>query len=118
LVARPELAWQTKLPSTPAALLPLGPSALLITTHRGELYRLNLENGKRDGPVRQPLRKPITAQLINRKGPHLYVASSQDEELHAYHLTRGRILWKQRAEGITGQLGLAAGLLLTASLTG
>ena len=118
MVARPELTWQTKLPSTPAALLPLGPGALLITTHRGELYRLNLENGKRDGPIRQPLHKPITAQLINRKGPHLYVASSQDEELHAYHLTRGRILWKQQAGGITGQLGLAGGLLLTASLTG
>jgi|GEM_PF-1695010 len=118
LVVKPELVWQAKLPSPPAALLPLGANVLLVATYRGELYRLSLETGRRDGRIRQPLRKPITAQLVHREGPHLFVASSQDKELHAYHLTRGRKLWKQRAAGITGPLGLAYDLLLTASLSG
>ncbi len=118
LAARPELVWQTKLPSPPAALLPLGANVLLVLTHRGELYRLNLETGRREGLIRQPLRKPITAQLVHREGPHLFIASSQDEKLRAYHLTRGRILWKQRAAGITGPLGLSGELLFTASLAG
>ncbi|MQY64270.1 MAG: hypothetical protein GH143_08245, partial [Calditrichaeota bacterium] len=81
LDVKPELAWQTKLPSPPAALLPLGANVLLVATHRGELYRLDLETGERDGRIRKPLRKPITAQLVHREGPHLFVASSQDKEL-------------------------------------
>ncbi|UCH62259.1 MAG: PQQ-binding-like beta-propeller repeat protein [Fidelibacterota bacterium] len=118
LVAKPELAWQTKLPSPPTALLPMGADILLVATHRGELYRLDLKTGRRDGRIRRPLRKSLTGQLVYREGPYLFITSSQDTELLAYELTQGRTLWKQQVAGITGHLGLADDLLLAASISG
>ncbi|MFB0516850.1 MAG: PQQ-binding-like beta-propeller repeat protein [Candidatus Neomarinimicrobiota bacterium] len=118
LFSTPELAWQSKLPTPPTALLPLSSHVLLVTTHRGELYRFNLTSGKRDGPIRQPFRKAITAQLVYAEGPYLYIASAWEKELRAYDLIQGKLHWKRKANDITGPLALAKGLLLTASVTG
>ncbi|MFC1543329.1 PQQ-binding-like beta-propeller repeat protein [Candidatus Neomarinimicrobiota bacterium] len=118
MTRQPELAWQAKLPSLPAVLLPLGPDVLLVATLRGELYSLNLKTGKQNGQMQQSLDKPITAHLVHREGPHIYIASAQEEELRAYDLARGKILWRTQVGAITGQLDLAGGLLLAASLTG
>ena len=117
-LSKPELVWQSKLNSSPAALLSMGPRTLLVTTHRGELYRLNLETGKRDGRIWRPMKTAITAQLVHGEGPVLYFASAWDEELIAYHLGSGKKRWKQKSPGITGQLAAKGGRLLTASLTG
>ncbi|UCD37910.1 MAG: PQQ-binding-like beta-propeller repeat protein [Fidelibacterota bacterium] len=118
LTGTPETAWQAKLPSPPSALLPLGPKVLLITSHRGEVYQLELQEGQRTTPVRQPLRKSITSTLMPRGESRLYIASARDGELRAYDLIRGRTAWKQEAAGITGPLALAEGLLIAASTTG
>lgn len=118
LVGKPERAWRAKLPTPPTALLPLGPHALLITTCRGELYRLNLETGKRDSRIRKPFRKAVTAQKIAASTNDLYVASAQDRELRAYDLTRGKTCWKRKAADVAGPLALTEGLLLTASVMG
>ena len=115
---RPVQVWRTKLPSPPSALQPLSPNALLITTHRGELYRLELETGERKSPIHQPLRKAITAELLHREEAHLFIASAWDNELRAYHLLEGKAMWKRKAAGITGQMALSNGLLFTTSISG
>lgn len=115
---KPELVWQTKLNSSPAALLPMGPRILLVTTHRGELYRLSLETGKRDSRMWRPMKTAITAQLVHGEGPVLYFASARDEKLIAFHMGAGKKRWTQKSPGITGQLAATGGQLLTASLTG
>ncbi len=118
LRGKPELAWTVKLPSPPTALLPVGASAALITTHRGELYRFNLDEGVRDSPIRQPVRKAISAHLLEVGGRRLYIGSAQEGDLRAYHLGRGRLLWKRDQAGVTGPLAMVDGLLLAAGLSG
>ncbi|MCH7859484.1 MAG: PQQ-binding-like beta-propeller repeat protein [Candidatus Marinimicrobia bacterium] len=115
---KPELVWQTKLNSPPAALLPMGPRILLVTTHRGELYRLSMETGKRDSRIWRPMKTAITAQLVHGEGPVLYFASARDEELIAFHMGAVKKIWTQKSPGITGRMTAAGGQLLTASLTG
>ena len=118
LRAKPELAWTVKLPSPTVALLPLGSQAILVTTHRGELFRINLESGLRDSPIRQPLRKAITAQLVAGAESALYIASAQEEELRAYDLLRGKMMWRRKDRGVTGPVILTDGVLVTAGLGG
>ena len=118
LAGAPQVAWQLRLPSPPSALLPLGPNALLITSHRGEVYRVELGTGERITPIRQPLRKAITSQLLHTPGPHLYLASARDEEIRAYHLGRGRALWKRKMKGVRGSMAIANGTLLAATISG
>ncbi|UCH11605.1 MAG: PQQ-binding-like beta-propeller repeat protein, partial [Fidelibacterota bacterium] len=118
LIGVPEIAWQLKLPSPPTALLPLGQNALLVTSHRGEVYRIELGTGERITPIRQPLRKAITSQLLYPPGPYLYIASDRDEEIRAYHLARGRALWKRQMKGVRGNMTIAGNTLLTATVTG
>ncbi|MEE9163063.1 MAG: PQQ-binding-like beta-propeller repeat protein [Candidatus Neomarinimicrobiota bacterium] len=118
LEGKPELAWSVKLPSPPTALLPVGGSAALVTTYRGELYRFNLKAGARDSPIRQPVRKAISAQLVEAENGRFYVGSAQEGDLRAYHLGSGRLLWKRDQAGVTGPLAMLDGLLLAAGLGG
>ncbi|MCH7574952.1 MAG: PQQ-like beta-propeller repeat protein [Candidatus Marinimicrobia bacterium] len=118
LRAKPELAWTVKLRSPPAALLPLGSQAILVTTHRGELYRINLETGLRDSPILRPLRKAITAQLVAGEQSTLYIASARGQELRAYDLLRGKLKWRRKKRGVTGPVILTDGMLVTAGLGG
>ncbi len=118
LTGVPELAWEVKLPSPPAALLSTGAETLMITTHRGELYTFDLETGMRASPLRQPLRKSISAQLVDTERPAIYIASSAEAELRAYSLADGKMLWKMKRHRVTGPMALMDGLLLTASRAG
>ena len=58
---RPELAWEIKLPSPISELQALDSQTLLVATHRGELYRLNLETGRR--VIREPQRRLVEAYI-------------------------------------------------------
>ncbi len=82
----PELSWEIKLPSPVSKLLALDERALLVATHRGELYRLNLETGKRDGRLWQPARDAINSLMVAGATNTLYFAGAQRRKLWAYDL--------------------------------
>lgn len=118
LASTPEQVWEIRLQTPPSALLPLNSQRLLITSHRGEVYTFDLDKGKRDSPLWQILRSGITARLIDAPAHRLYIASAWEEQLRAYNVQRGKLIWKRRTPGIFGPLALTSEYLLTASLTG
>ncbi|MFC1620520.1 PQQ-binding-like beta-propeller repeat protein, partial [Candidatus Neomarinimicrobiota bacterium] len=78
----------------------------------------DLDKGKRDSPVWQILRKEITARLIDAPAQQLYIASAWEQQLRAYNVERGKLIWKRNIPGIIGTMALTDEQLLTASLTG
>jgi outer membrane protein assembly factor BamB len=114
----PEQVWEVRLQTPPSALLPLDSQRLLITTHRGEVYTFDLDKGKRDSPVWQIHRKEITARLIDAPTQQLYIASAWEQQLRAYNVERGKLIWKRKIPGIIGTMALTDKQLLTTSLTG
>ncbi len=117
LTVRPELAWQKKLSTSPAALASVGSNLLLVMTYQGEMLSFDLDSGDRRGRMGRTLDEPITTHLVSEQGPYVFIASAWDERLLAYILTRSRVLWNREATGITGRLSLVGDLLLTSSLT-
>ncbi|MFC1583176.1 PQQ-binding-like beta-propeller repeat protein [Candidatus Neomarinimicrobiota bacterium] len=114
----PKQVWEVRLQTPPSAILPLDSQRLLITSHRGEVYTFDLDRGKRDSPVWQILRKEITARLIDATAQQLYIASAWEQQLRAYDVERGKLIWKRKIPGIIGTMALTDEQLLTASLTG
>jgi outer membrane protein assembly factor BamB len=90
----------------------------LITSHRGEVYTFDLEKGKRDSPVWQIFRKEITARFIDAPAQELYIASAWEQQLRAYDVEWGKLIWKRKIPGIMDAMALIDEQLLTASLTG
>jgi outer membrane protein assembly factor BamB len=114
----PQQAWEIRLQTPPSALIPLDSSYLLVTSHRGEVYTLDLVKGKRRSPIWQTFRKGITARLIDTPTQRLYLAAAQEELLRAYNLERGKLAWKHKTTGVIGPMALIGDHLLAASLTG
>lgn len=115
---KPQQAWEIRLQTPPSALVPIDSTSLLITSHRGEVYTLDLAKGKRQNPIWQTFRKGITARLIDAPTRRLYLASAQEELLRAYGLERGKLAWKHRTAGVMGPMALIGEHLLAASLMG
>lgn len=115
---RPELAWEIKLPSPVIHLRPLNEQALLVASHRGQLYRLDLETGEQESGLWQVTRKAITSLVVADSIGALYFASAQARQIWGYDLLRGKKLWKRKGPVIDGPLAIYAGLLLAAGTEG
>lgn len=118
LSSTPEQVWETRLPTPPSALQALDSTHLLVTTHRGELYTLDLVTGKRDSPIRQIFRKGITARLIDASAQRVYIASAWEQQLRAYSVRPGKLIWKRKVPGIIDPMVLTDNHLFAASLSG
>jgi len=115
---KPEPAWEVKLPAAPTYVIPLGRDALLVATHRGQLFKLDLKTGKRKSRIWHPFKAAITAQLLREDRPVLYAAVSRDGKLIAYDLGRRKILWKRKDVRADDRMVLLDSLLLLAGTTG
>ncbi len=115
---RPEIAWEIKLASPVTHLRPLNEKALLVASHRGQLYRLDLETGKRKSGLWQVARKAITSLAVADSTGSLYFASAQAQEVWGYDFLRGKKLWKRKGPVINGPPAIYSGLLLAAGTGG
>jgi outer membrane protein assembly factor BamB len=115
---RPELAWEIKLLSPVLHLRPLNEQDLLVASHRGQLYRLDLETGKRKGGLWQVTRKAITSLVVADSTGSLYFASAQARKVWGYDLLRGKKLWRRKGPVIDGPLAIHGDLLLAAGTAG
>ncbi|MCH7528473.1 MAG: PQQ-like beta-propeller repeat protein [Candidatus Marinimicrobia bacterium] len=115
---RPEIAWEIKLASPVTYLRPFNQNALLVASHRGQLYRLNLETGKRTSGLWQVTRKAITSLVVAESTGSLYFASAQARKVWGYDLLRGKKLWQRKGPVIDGPLAVHGSLLLAAGATG
>ncbi|MCH7938427.1 MAG: PQQ-binding-like beta-propeller repeat protein [Candidatus Marinimicrobia bacterium] len=115
---RPEIAWEVKLASPVTYLRPINQKALLVASHRGQLYRLDLETGKRKSGLWQVTRKAITSLVVAESTGSLYFASAQARKVYGYDLSRGKKLWQHKGAVIEGPLAVHGGLLLAAGATG
>ncbi|MCH8024179.1 MAG: PQQ-binding-like beta-propeller repeat protein, partial [Candidatus Marinimicrobia bacterium] len=115
---RPEIAWEVKLASPVTYLRPLNQNSLLVASHRGQLYRLDLETGKRKSGLWQVTRKAITSLVVAEGTGSLYFASAQSRKVWGYDLLRGKKLWQRKRAIIEGPLAVHGGLLLAAGATG
>lgn len=114
----PELTWEIKLSSPVSQLQALDEQALLVATHRGELYRLNLETGKREGRLWQPTRDAINSLMVAGATNTLYFANAQRRQLWAYDLERGKIRWKIKGPAISGAMVVYRDYLVTTGTGG
>ncbi|MEE9464524.1 MAG: PQQ-binding-like beta-propeller repeat protein, partial [Candidatus Neomarinimicrobiota bacterium] len=115
---RPELSWEIKLPSPVSELQALDSQALLVATHRGELFRLNLDTGKRDSRIWQPTRDAINSLAVADSTNTLFFANAQRRELWAYDLERGKFRWKFKGSAISGAMTVYRNLLVTTGTEG
>jgi outer membrane protein assembly factor BamB len=93
-IAEPVLRWTFKSPSPPNHALLLNDSSLLITTHRGELFGLNLHSGKRITRLWKPFKKPVEILAFDTRHGVLFLTSTVDKKVLAYQLTTADILWE------------------------
>ncbi len=115
---QPEIAWEVKLPAPVTHLRPINEKTLLVASHRGQLYRLDLKTGKRKGGLWQVTREAITSLVVADCTSTLYFASVQAREVWGYDLLRGKKLWRRKGAVIDGPLAVHGGLLLAAGTEG
>lgn len=88
------LKWKEKLVSPAIGVEAINDTTIIIYTHRGEVFYIDLEDGKVTGNIWQPFREPVAARL--RQDNLLFVGGVLDAKLTAFNLENRKIAWKKR----------------------
>ncbi len=100
----PLLIWTEKLPSPPNQLLSVNEESILIASHRGELFIIDIKTGKRTGRIWQPYNRPINLLKLEREEGLLYFSSPGEEGVYDYDLIKAKKIWKTLLPGIYGNM--------------
>ena len=79
LIGEPVLAWTQKLSSTPKTVEYLAGSYILIITHPGEVFTMDLTSSEKKVRRWRPFRNRISAHVVDRNTWRLYMVSSMDD---------------------------------------
>lgn len=100
----PELKWKMKLRSLPRAFSIINNQNVLITSNRGELYIIDIVNGKRSTRIWKPFHKPIDVLFLESEEGTIYFTSVVDKGLYAYNLEEAKIRWKFNLSDLQGEM--------------
>ena len=112
------LAWTEKLPSTPKTVEYLAGSYILIITHPGEVFTMDLTSSEKKVRRWHPFRNRISTHIVDRNTWRLYLVSSMDDKLIAYNMLNKKQLWKRKIPHIGNHTALIGGTLILSQTTG
>ena len=104
LAKKPELIWKRHLSSPPKGLMMVNNNQLLINTYRGEIFIIQLENGKKVKNTWRPFRRPVEILLKDSLHQRLFLTAANENHLLVYNLKTQQIETKYKIKDIGGAM--------------
>ncbi|MCG2717041.1 MAG: PQQ-binding-like beta-propeller repeat protein [Candidatus Marinimicrobia bacterium] len=104
LAKKPELIWKRHLSSPPKDMMVVNNKRLLINTYRGEIFIIQLENGKKVKNTWRPFRRPVEILLKDSIHHRLFLTAVNENHLLVYNLKTQQIETKYKIKDIGGAI--------------
>jgi len=104
LTKKPELIWKRHLSSSPKDMMMVNNNRLLINTYRGEIFVIQLENGKKVKNTWRPFRRPVEILLKDSLHQRLFLTAANENHLLVYNLKTREIETKYKIKDIGGAI--------------
>ena len=101
---KPELIWKRHLSSPPKDMMVVNNKRLLINTYRGEIFIIQLENGKKVKNTWRPFRRPVEILLKDSIHHRLFMTAANENHLLVYNLKTQKIETKYKIKDIGGAI--------------
>lgn len=101
---KPELIWKQHLSSPPKDMMVVNNNRLLINTYRGEIFIVQLKNGKKVKNTWRPFRRPVEILLKDSLHQRLFLTAANEDHLLVYNLKTQNIETKYKVKDIGGAI--------------
>ncbi|MCK4715737.1 MAG: PQQ-binding-like beta-propeller repeat protein [Candidatus Marinimicrobia bacterium] len=104
LAKKPELIWKRHLSSPLKDMMIVNNKRLLINTYRGEIFIIQLKNGKKVKNTWRPFRRPVEILLKDSLHHRLFLTAVNENHLLVYNLKTQKIETKYKIKDIGGAI--------------
>ncbi len=104
LAKKPELIWKRHLSSPLKDMMIVNNKRLLINTYRGEIFIIQLKNGKKVKNTWRPFRRPVEILFKHSLHHRLFLTSVNKNHFLVYNLKTQKIETKYKIKDIGGAI--------------